>query len=54
VFKRYNPNDEVIPDYNDLLASIKVPEGRSLLEIKMEIVSSLREQLDEWKRESFD
>ena len=38
VFKRYNPNDEVIPDYNDLLASIKVPEGCSLLKIKMEIV----------------
>ena len=54
VFKRYNPNDEVIPDYNDLLASIKVPEGRSLLEIKMEIVGSLREQLEEWKRESFN
>lgn len=54
VFKRYNPNDEVIPDYNDLLASIKVPEGCSLLEIKMEIVGSLREQLDEWKLESFD
>ena len=44
----------MIPDYNDLLASIKVHEGGNLLEIKMEIVGSLRKQLDEWKRESFD
>lgn len=54
VFRRYNPNDEIIPNFEDLLASVQLEDNSKLLMVKMEITNSLRKQLTEWKLESLE
>ena len=54
VFRRYNPNDEIIPNFDDLLASVQLEDNSKLLMVKMEITNSLRKQLTEWKLESLE
>lgn len=54
VFRRYNPNDEIIPNFDDLLASVQLEDNSKLLMVKMEITNSLRKQLNDWKLEALE
>lgn len=54
VFRRYNPNDEIIPNFEDLLASVQLEDNSKLLKVKMEITNSLRKQLNDWKLEALE
>ena len=54
VFRRYNPNDAIIPNFDDLLASVQLEDNSKLLKVKMEITNSLRKQLTDWKLEALE